>query len=491
MSEDLIVQFSRLPDRLSAHVLLTIAALTCGILISIPLAILATRKPALRGTLVGIAGVVQTIPSLAILALMVPLLGQIGFVPAFIALVLYSILPILRNTVTGLQRVDANVIEAARGVGMSDGQILRRVQFPLALAMIIAGIRTSAVWVVGIATLSTPVGQTSLGDYIFQGLQLRNNVAVIVGCVAAAALAIVLDSLIRMIEIGVERSRRSFIIIASVSLLALCVGGIYPMFRGPVDARIGAKSFTEQFILAEIVRNRLAEEGYSTSVTRGMGSTILFESLTNGSTDVYIDYTGTIWSNVMKRSDIFDAETTFNEVKTFLKQTHGIETVGRIGFENAYALAMRRDVARERNIRSIADLAAHSGNMTIAGDYEFFGRPEWTSVEKTYGVRFNKTTGMDSTLMYTALRDRQVDVISAFSTDGRITAFDLLVLEDPQNALPPYDAVILVSKKMSQNKRFLEALRPLVGSISDERMRELNKQVDLDGALPIDAARYK
>ena len=180
---------AHLPDYLSSHFLLTVAALTVGAAISLPLAALVIQVRRLAGPVLAVASVVQTIPGLALLALMVPLLGRIGVIPALLALILYSVLPILRNTVTGALGVDRDVIEAARGIGMTDGQILRQVRFPLAAPVIVAGLRTATVWTVGTATLSTPVGATSLGNYIFSGLQTQNMSAVLLGCVAAAALA--------------------------------------------------------------------------------------------------------------------------------------------------------------------------------------------------------------------------------------------------------------------------------------------------------------
>ena len=201
MTSNLADRFAELPQLLAGHLLLSVSALVVGIAISVPLGIAATRHPRLRGPALTLAGLIQTVPSMALLALMVPLLGgMIGFVPAFIALTLYSMLPVLRNTVTGILEIDPAMTEAARGVGMTDRQSLWWVELPLAAPIIIAGIRTATVWVVGMATLSTPVGAPSLGNYIFLGLQTRNWVAVLFGCFFAAGLAIVLDQLIRLLE---------------------------------------------------------------------------------------------------------------------------------------------------------------------------------------------------------------------------------------------------------------------------------------------------
>ena len=490
MSERLAQQLERLPLLLGNHLLLTVVALSIGIAISIPLAILAVRARPLRGPLLGAAGVIQTVPSLALLALMVPLLGMIGFVPALIALILYSVLPVLRNTVTGILGVDPALTEAARGMGMTERQMLTKVQLPLAAPVIIAGIRTATVWVVGIATLSTPVGQQSLGNFIFVGLQTQNQVAVLVGCVAAAGLAIVLDVLIRLMLVAAERRSRRLAGVAGVALLAVLAGGLAPLARPRPDTFVGSKTFTEQYILSEAMAARLRDAGFRVRQTRGMGSSILFDALANGNVDCYVDYTGTIWTNVMKRSEPpASGAAALDAVTDYLREEHGIVCVGPLGFENAYALAMPRARAASLGIKTIADLAAHAPRLKVGGDYEFFGRPEWRSVQDAYGLRFDRRVALDSTLMYAAAREGEVDAIVAFSSDGRILAYDLLVLEDPRAAFPPYDAVLLVSADAAERPGFIEALDPLVGAVTDERMRRANKAVDLDGRTPADAAR--
>lgn len=477
-------QLLLLPERLAWHILLSLGALAAGILISFPLAIVCTRVRSLRGLLLAMAGAIQTVPSLALLALMVVLFGTIGLVPAMVALVLYSILPILRNTVTGIAGVDAAVLEAARGAGMTNRQILVKMQLPLAAPVIIAGIRTSAVWVVGIATLSTPVGQTSLGNYIFEGLQLRNNAAVAIGVFAAAALALGLDFLIRLLEVASERRSVLLGAAAGVALCTLAAAGTSPLMGRSANAIVGAKTFTEQYILADTLAQRLAAAGFRPRKAQGMGSNILFDALVNGNVDCYIDYSGTLWTNVMKRTDRVPREQMIDQIATYLREQHGIVCVGPLGFENTYCLAMRRARAQTLGLRSISDLAPRSGELTLGGDYEFFGRPEWTHVQQAYGLTFNRTVGLDSTLMYAAVQEGQVDVISAFSTDGRIDAFDLVILQDSRRSFPTYEALLLVSPAASARPGFVDALRPLVGSVSDAAMRRANRMVDVDGASP-------
>ena len=479
-------QLVHLPEYFANHVMLTVSALLLGIAFSLPLAGLAVRKPALAGPMLGIASVVQTIPGLALLALMVPLLGRIGVVPALVALVLYSMLPVLRNTVTGALEIDPDVIEAARGIGMTDGQILMRVRFPLAAPVIVAGVRTAAVWTVGMATLSTPVGATSLGNYIFSGLQTQNTAAVLLGCAGAAVLALSLDGLIRLAELAAARRDIKLawltivVFTAAVGLASLPILTDVMRESERPHATVGAKTFTEQYILAELIADRLQEAGFDVTKREGLGSTVVFDALAHEEIDVYVDYSGTIWANQLKRDDTQPARTVLAEMKSWLLAQHGISTLGTLGFENAYALAMRRDRAEELGIATLVDLSARSSRLSIGGDYEFFARPEWIAIRDRYRMRFREERSFDSTLMYTAVFDGHVDVISAFSSDGRIAAFDLLVLEDPLSAFPPYDAVLLLSKSAAENPELVEALTPLVGSLDDTTMREANRRVDLD-----------
>ena len=197
----------------------------------------------LRGALLGLASIVQTVPGLALLALFYPLLlalaalslswfgfgfSAFGFLPAVLALALYSMLPVLRNTITGLQGVDAAILEAAQGVGMTPRQSLFTVELPLALPVMMAGIRTAAVWVIGTATLSTPIGQTSLGNYIFAGLQTQNWVFVLFGCLAAAVLALAVDQLLALIEIGLRHRSRLRAALGGVGIAALVAATLVP-----------------------------------------------------------------------------------------------------------------------------------------------------------------------------------------------------------------------------------------------------------------------
>lgn len=516
MNENIAQQFSKLPDYLGAHISLSAYALGLGIALSVPTAVLIAKCKPLRFPVLTAAGVIQTIPSLALLALMVPLIG-FGFRSALVALLLYSILPILRNTVTGIAQVDPAMTEAGRGLGMTPMQMLLKVELPLAAPMIIAGIRTATVWVVGIATLATPVGQTCLGNYIFSGLQTRNWTAVIFGCVSAATLAVILDALIALAEVSARQRSKSRGLMAAVGLVLVVGGGwlspvianaVKPETSRPTAAeaskqsavpesakklgviRIGSKTFTEQYILAQLVTDRLEHAGFDVELTESLGSTVGFDALRTNQIDVFIDYTGTIWANYMKHEDTKPGWFVLDAVGGWLAEQHGIRCLGPLGFENTYAVAMRRDKAKKLGIRSIDDLAKHAPQMSMGGDYEFFSRPEWFKLRDTYGLSFDRLVNFDSSLMYRAVAEGEVDAITAFSTDGRIAAFDLVTLSDPRAVFPPYDAVLLLSPRVAGDKAVAEALGPLIHGINVDMMRHANQIVDVDQKTVPDAADW-
>ena len=464
-------------------------------MVSVPLGVISSRVRWLEHPVLALAGLVQTVPSLALLAIMVPLLAvlglpSIGFLPAFLALVLYTVLPVLRNTVTGLAGVDPALIEAARGVGMTNRQRLFQVELPLAMPVLIAGIRTATVWTVGMATLSTPVGAPSLGNYIFSGLQTRNLNAVLVGCVAAAVLALALDGLVRVAATGWERRQRGILVfaLAALSLLYLYTGVTLAKSLIPSKERtivIGAKTFTEQYILGEILARQITHRtGTPARVAQSLGSTVAFDALRAGGIDAYVDYSGTIWATVMHREPGPTRDDVLRGVEQFLESEHGIRMAGSLGFENAYALAMRRDRAGALGVRTISDLVPHAGRLTIGGDYEFFQRAEWATIRERYGIAFKTERSMDPSLMYQAVANENVDVISAFSTDGRIAAYDLVLLEDDKGAIPPYDAILLVGSNASRRTDVLQALQDLSETIDAGAMRRMNLAVDRDKQNP-------
>ncbi len=512
MSDQVAAAMQELPGYLGSHVLVCACAMGLGVVIGLPISVVCARNARLRWLVLAGAGLIQTIPGLALLALFYPLLlgvsalthrafgfrvQALGLLPSVLALTLYSLLPIVRNAVTGLTGIDARVLEAADGVGMTPRQRLFQVEVPLAAPVVMAGLRTATVWTIGAATLATSVGQTSLGNYIFSGLQTENWVYVLFGCAAATALALVTDQLLGLVESGVAQRKRPRVLIG-LGLLASGVAlALAPMARAGVGGGkptyvIGAKNFSEQFILADLLSRRVEAQGFAVSRKESLGSAVAFRSLASGDIDAYVDYSGTLWANVLNRTDTPPRAEMLAELTRLLKERYGVELLGSLGFENAYVLAMGGEKARAQGIVTIDDLSAKAPGLALGSDLEFLSRPEWAALKGAYGLSFREQRSYSPTFMYRALETGTVDVISAFSSDGRIAAQKLTVLGDPRGALPAYDAVVLISPKRAGDAALRRAFLPLLGAISVARMREANLMVDRDQAKasPRDAAAF-
>lgn len=496
--------FARVPDLAASHLLLAAAALALGLAVALPLGLWSARRPGVARVALGFASLVQTVPSLALLALFYPLLlslsalagggiPALGFLPALLALALYALLPILRNIVAGFAGLDPAVLEAADGVGMSPAQRLWWVEAPLVAPVAMAGIRTASVWTIGAATLSTTVGQPSLGDLIFAGLQTQNWALVLAGCLAAAGLALAADALLALVESGIARRRRGrWLAGVACVALALAAAGAARLGGGggarPVV--VGAKNFSEQFVLARLIGDRLTRAGYRVEYREGLGSAVAYRALAAGDIQVYVDYAGTLWTGQMRRTDTPPRAEMLRAIAAWTAATDRVRLVGALGFENAYAFAMKRSDARTRGIATLDDLARESPRLRLGADLEFLDRPEWAAVARAYPMRFADKRAYNPSFMYRALDSGTADVISAFSSDGRIAAQQLVVLTDPRRAIPRYDAILLAAP--GTDPRVIAALRPLVGRVPVAAMRAANYRVDrdIDKQSPEDAARW-
>jgi len=495
---DLGISFAELARLVQAHLVLSGCAVGLALLIGLPVAILAARDRRFGAPLLGLISLMQTIPGLALLALFYPLLlflgrathlaiPALGFLPALLALGIYALLPIVRNGVAAIQGIDPVLVEAANGLGMTPRQRLMLVELPLGAPVILAGIRTAAVWTIGTATLATTIGQPSLGDLIFSGLQTEDWRRVLTGCIAAAALALIVDLILALVEGGLARRSRPRLW-AGIALLAMTIAAtglpVPDASRGQAASGrlviVGAKNFSEQYILAQLIETRLRDAGYRTERRDNLGSAVAYRALAAGDIDVYVDYTGTLWANVLQRRDTPPAPEMLATLRTELARRDKVRLLGSLGFENAYAFAMTRARAEALGIRTLADLAGQSSNLRLATDLEFLSRPEWRAVEAAYGPKFSAARAYSPTFIYRALGDGSADVITAFSSDGRIAAMNLVTLADPKAALPNYDAVLLLAPRAGQDAALVAALQQLIGGIPIDTMRKANWMVDRD-----------
>lgn len=502
----------RLPDlraTLLEHLLvLTLVPVTIATLIAVPLAIYVRHRPLWRSLSLGVTGIVQTIPSLAMLAFLLPIFG-IGKLPAIIALTLYAILPILQNTITALRDLPGATLEAADGLGFSPQQRLFLIELPLALPVIMSGIQTATIICVGVATLSTFIGAGGLGDFINRGLSLNRMSLLVIGASAAAALALMLDFVIDTVGLTLQpgrkpkslRGRYVVCLLFAVLLMGVVLAPLlgYAGSRTPRDGsgtvRIGSKNFTEQILLGELLAQWI-EEKTDLQAERylNMGGTVIcHQALIKGEIDLYVEYSGTAWLTLLGRP--YDARTSpevmLSQLRDAYESQFACVVLPPLGFENTYAITVRGAAALENGWESISDLRPQAPTLRAGFTAEFMEREDGLQgLTQTYGLQFAQLVDLGPELMYPAIAQGEVDVIGAFSTDGRILEFGLETLEDDRNFFPPYEAIPIVRRSLLERFPQLEpALRELRGELDDATMMQLNHAVDVEKRSTRDVAR--
>ncbi|MEP6818988.1 MAG: ABC transporter permease/substrate-binding protein [bacterium] len=500
-------------QHLREHLWLVFVSTLIAVAIGLPTGILLTRKKSLRGPILGIANVMQTIPSLALFGFLIPLpfIGGIGARTAIVALVLYSLLPIIRNTVTGILGVDPNVREAAVAMGMTGSQVLWQVELPLAMAVIITGVRVALVIAIGVTTIAAAVGAGGLGVFIFRGIRQFDNNLLLAGAVPAALLALTADFGLGLVEryFSVTRrrkavatsGRRKFAIGAVTAIVAAIVTGVYVGSRdkpshgflpNSVRVVVGSKDFTESAILGEIVAQMLEARGVTVERKFELGGNLPHEGLLAGKIDVYPEYTGTSYTAILKHAPITDPRAVYEQVKQEYAEKFKVAVSEPLGFDNTFAILVRGAEARRLKLKTISDAIPYARGWRAGFGQDFMSREDgYPGFVKAYGLKFaDQPREMDLSLTYIALSSGKVDLIAGNSTEGRIAKLDLVQLEDDRHYFPPYEGVYLIHQDSRARVVALnEVLAKLAHSISTEEMRQLNYEVDANKRGQADVVR--
>lgn len=485
-----IAHRGELAGMLQQHVLLVLLSTAVAIVVGVPAGVAAAHRPRIGRPLIAIANVAQTIPSLALLGFLIPLplVGGIGPRAAIVALILYALLPIVRTTAAGVQSVDRPVIEAATAMGMTPRQVLTMVELPLALPSIVAGVRVATVIGIGTATIAAFIGAGGLGEYIFRGLSMVDATMILAGAVPAAALAIVADALLswaqrRLSPRRESTSRRRWLPVAGGAALVLLVLALTP--SQPAGAIVvGSKNFTEQVILGELVAQAIERDtGLRVARRLNLGGTFICDrALRGGEIDAYVEYTGTALTAIFNEPVAHDRDAVFGRSRE-LYANAGITALDSLGFNNTFAILVRRRDAAALGLATIGDLRKVSDGWVPGFGYEFLQRSDgYPGLVAAYGLQFRREPRvMDLSLMYRAVASGQVDVVAGDATSGLIDALDLSVLEDDRRYFPPYDAVPLVrTAVLLRHPEVGRALASLAGRISEREMRAMNRAVDVD-----------
>jgi osmoprotectant transport system permease protein len=483
---------SQLISALIEHIQISFTALFFAVIIAIPLGIYLTRNKKIAEGVIGITAVLQTIPSLALLGLLIPLFG-IGKVPAVIALVVYALLPILRNTYTGIKEVDPSLIEAAKAMGMNSRKRLLKVELPLAMPVIMAGIRTAMVLIVGTATIAALIGAGGLGDIILLGIDRNNTSLIVLGAVPAALLAILFDVLLRKFErISFKKTMTTIGLITASGILFM----IYPLLSGEEkkDIVIAGKLGSEPEILINMYKLLIEEHtDLNVELKPGFGKTsFVFNALKSGSIDIYPEFTGTAISEFLKETAVStDRKEVYEQArKGMLEQFHMV-MLEPMDYNNTYALAVPESIAEQYHLKTISDLKTAQQNIKAGFTLEFTDREDgYRGIQKLYDIHFENVVTMEPKLRYNAINTGEINLVDAYSTDSELRQYNLIVLEDDKHLFPPYQGAPLLRKEtVDKYPEIKEALNKLAGKISDDEMREMNYKVNVEGISAEEVAR--
>ncbi len=477
---------------LMEHIQISFVALFFAVLIAVPLGIYLTKKARIAESIIGIAAMLQTIPSLALLGLFIPLLG-IGTTPAIIALVIYALLPILRNTYTGIKEVDASLIEAAMAMGMNTRKRLLKVELPLAMPIIMAGIRTAMVLIIGTATLAALIGAGGLGDLILLGIDRNNSELILLGAIPAALLAILFDIILR----GIQKLsyKKSLLTIGIIAVLTIGISVVPNLMGGNQDKLvIGGKLGSEPEILINMYKILIEEEtDLTVELKPSLGkTTFLFNALVSGDIDIYPEFTGTIITQFLEDAPLSnDKQEVYEQARSGLLENNDLVLLEPMNYNNTYALAVSEAFAEEHGVESISDLQGIESEVRAGFTLEFTDREDgYLGIQELYGLEFPNLVTMEPKLRYSAVEQNDINLLDAYSTDSELRRYNLTVLEDDLELFPPYQGAPLLRKETLEKYPELEGiLNQLAGKITDDEMREMNYQVAVEGRSAVEVAR--
>ena len=477
---------------LSQHLQLSLLTLLLAIFIAVPLAVFLRYHEKLADWILQIAGIFQTIPSLALLGLFIPLMG-IGTLPALTALVIYAIFPILQNTITGLRGIDPSLQEAGIAFGMTRWERLKKFEIPLAMPVMMSGIRTAAVLIIGTATLAALIGAGGLGSFILLGIDRNNTSLILIGALSSAVLAIAFNFLLKVMEKAKLRT-----IFAGFALVTVLLGLSYsPALLAQKEKEnlvIAGKLGPEPEILMNMYK-LLIEENTDMTVTvkPNFGKTdFLYQALKKGDIDIYPEFTGTITGTLLQPAPKVsnDAEKVFEAARDGIRNQDNLVLLNHMAYQNTYAIAVPKSVAKEYNLKTISDLKAVQDKLKAGFTLEFNDREDGNKgLQSVYGLNLNVST-MEPALRYDAIKSGDIQIMEVYSTDPEIERYQLQILEDDKHLFPPYQGAPLLKAKLLEKHPELEGvLNKLADKITESQMSQMNYQVGIEGKKAEDVAR--
>ena len=479
------------------HILISLLAITIASLLGIILGIIISEYRKFSGLILGTVNILYTIPSIALLGFFITITG-VGNTTALIALIIYALLPIIRSTYTGIITINPLIIEASEGMGSTKLQQLFKVKLPLALPVLMSGIRNMVTMTIALAGIASFVGAGGLGVAIYRGITTNNSAMTFLGSLLIAILALVFDFILGLIEKRLTNHKRiKYKINLKVIILGLfiVIFGAYFSLNSKKNKtiNIATKPMTEGYILGQMLTELIEQDtDLKVNITNGVGggTSNIHPAIVKGEFDLYPEYTGTSWEAVLKKEGSYD-ESKFDELQKEYKEKYNLEYVNLYGFNNTYGLAVNKDIAKKYNLKTYSDLAKVSNNLIFGAEYDFFEREDgYKELQKVYNMNFKKQIDMDIGLKYQAMKDKKIDVMVIFTTDGQLAISDVVVLEDDKKMYPSYRAgTVIRSEILSEYPELKPVLEKLNNILDDKTMADLNYQVESKGKKPEDVAR--
>jgi len=479
------------------HILISLLAISIASVLGIILGIIISEYRKFSGLILGTVNILYTIPSIALLGFFITITG-VGNTTALIALIIYALLPIIRSTYTGIITINPLIIEASEGMGSTKLQQLFKVKIPLALPVLMSGIRNMVTMTIALAGIASFVGAGGLGVAIYRGITTNNSAMTFLGSLLIAILALIFDFILGLIEKRLTNHKRvKYKINPKLIILGLfiVIFGAYFSLNSKKNKtiNIATKPMTEGYILGQMLTELIEQDtDLKVNITNGVGggTSNIHPAIVKGEFDLYPEYTGTSWEAVLKKEASYD-ESKFDELQKEYKEKYNLEYVNLYGFNNTYGLAVNKDIAEKYNLKTYSDLAKVSNNLIFGAEYDFFEREDgYKELQKVYNMNFKKQIDMDIGLKYQAMKDKKIDVMVIFTTDGQLAISDVVVLEDDKKMYPSYRAGTVVrSEILSEYPELKPVLEKLNNILDDKTMADLNYQVESEGKKPEDVAR--
>ncbi len=473
------------------HLAISLIAILIAIALGGVVGILITAYQRSAKPTLAVVSFLYTIPSISMLGFLIPFSG-IGNATAVIALTIYALLPMVRSTHTGMSNIDAGILEAAKGMGSTKMQSLLRIQLPLAMPVILSGIRSMATMTIALAGIASFIGAGGLGVAIYRGITTNNTAMTLVGSLLIAALALGVDVLLGVVERRVQRkvTTRKSKVALGVAAAVVCASVIVAVAVNAPGAvvRVATKPMTEQYVLGEMLDILIEQDtDLTVELTQGVGggTSNIQPGMESGAFDLYPEYTGTGWNMVLKETGVY-AESEFDALQAAYTERLNMQWMGMYGFNNTYGLAVRSEIAQQYGIQTYSDLAAVSDRLRFGAEYDFYEREDgYDALCDAYGMRFASTVDLDIGLKYQAMNQGKIDVMNIFTTDGQLSTADVVVLVDDRGFYPSYQCGNVVRNQILQeHPELAEVLFKLDGILTDEEMARVNYEVENNGAEP-------